>query len=116
MWKEPKVSEPVSKADKVLAGLIKSARTRAKSKGIPFNIEVQDLVLPAFCPVLGIPLKVGAGTVSDNSPTIDRMDPARGYIRNNVAVISMRANRIKSNATLKELKQVYDWYSARHRS
>lgn len=117
--KTPEVNKtktaPMSRADKIVFNLLKNAKTRAKQKGVQFNLELGDLVLPAFCPVLGIPLKPGAGKAQDNSPTIDRINPAGGYTRYNVAIISMRANRIKSNATLKELWQVYDWYAARMR-
>lgn len=106
---------PTSRADRIVLNLLKGAKTRAKQKGIQFNLELGDLVLPSFCPVLGIPLKPGVGKTHDNSPTIDRINPAAGYTRYNVAIISMRANRIKNNATLKELRQVYDWYAARMR-
>jgi hypothetical protein len=35
---------------------------------------------------------------------VDRIDPNRGYIADNIWVISWKANRMKSNATLEELK------------
>ena len=108
-------SRPMTKVDEIIHNLLRGAKVRAKQKGIMFNLDVCDLVLPSFCPVLGIPLKPGVGKTHDNSPTIDRINPAGGYTRYNVAIISMRANRIKSNATLKELRQVYDWYAARMR-
>jgi hypothetical protein len=38
--------------------------------------------------------------------------PAKGYVKGNVAVISTRANRIKSNATYKEIQMVADWVKA----
>jgi hypothetical protein len=34
----------------------------------------------------------------------DRKDNARGYVKDNVRVISWRANRLKSDATLEELR------------
>jgi hypothetical protein len=37
------------------------------------------------------------------SPTLDRIDNSKGYIVGNVWVISMRANRLKSDATVDEL-------------
>lgn len=67
-------------------------------------------MVPPCCPVLGIPLvrRKGRG-VADHSPTLDRLIPAKGYVRGNVMVISMRANRIKSDATLEELERVAAW-------
>jgi hypothetical protein len=46
------------------------------------------------------------GKVLPNSPSIDRIDPARGYIKENIWVISHRANQIKSDASHEELKLV----------
>jgi len=61
---------------------------------------------------LGIPLfaRVGAGRSNrdqvENSPSLDRIDNSKGYVPGNIAVISMRANMIKNNATLAELKAI----------
>src|SRR6266852_3115250 len=58
--------------------------------------------LPTHCPILGIQLHYGGngkGRQDDNSATIDRIDNARGYIRDNVLICSWRANRIKSDET-----------------
>jgi hypothetical protein len=56
------------------------------------------------CPVLGLPLFPGRGQPTANSPSIDRVDPSLGYVRDNVWVISNRANMIKNDATLEELE------------
>lgn len=41
---------------------------------------------------------------NEDSPSIDKVIPELGYVRGNVWVISNKANRIKNNATLEELK------------
>lgn len=46
----------------------------------------------------------GGLKVGDNSPTLDRKDSTRGYVPDNVWVISHRANRMKNNATLEEME------------
>lgn len=90
-----------------------SARARALEDGVPFDIEVRDILIPPCCPVLGIPLKRNPGRGGgDASPSLDRIIPSKGYVRGNVAVISNRANRIKSNATLEELERVWAWVCA----
>lgn len=71
--------------------------------GLPFSIEVGSLLIPSLCPVLGIPLIVG-GKRSPNSPSLDRIEPSRGYVPGNVRIISDRANRLKSNRPLEVLK------------
>lgn len=83
--------------------LLKFAKQRAKKKNLPFDITEQDINIPEKCPVLGIPLFKGDGVMIDNSPNLDRIIPELGYVQNNVRVISQKANRIKSNATLEEI-------------
>ena len=83
-----------------------SAKERAKKKGLPFDIEVSDIIIPAFCPLLCIPLKRANKVADDNSPTLDRLLPHLGYVKGNVLVISNKANRIKSNASVDDLMMV----------
>lgn len=87
--------------------LISTARARAKRKGIEFCITKKDIHIPTHCPVLGILLcKTNYRGESTSSPSIDRIDNTRGYVPGNVCVISARANRIKNDASLEELKEV----------
>lgn len=88
------------------------ARTRAKLLGVPFDLTDEDIVVPAVCPILGIALVKGPNGGHDASPTLDRFDPDLGYVSGNVRVISMRANRIKNDATPAELRRVADWMEA----
>ena len=85
-----------------------SAKRRAKEKGIPFAITIDDIVIPERCPLLDIPLFIGKSTCCDNSPTLDKLVPSFGYIKGNVIVISDKANRIKSNASLDEIMLLAD--------
>lgn len=87
----------------------RSAKCRAKKLGIPFTIKHRDIYVPSVCPVLGIPLAVSTGAQSDNSPSLDRILPALGYVKGNIAVISRRANTIKQNATSDEIFRVALW-------
>ncbi len=48
--------------------------------------------------------------VQPNSPSFDRIIPTRGYTKGNVIIISNRANRIKSDATVEELERVASFY------
>lgn len=92
--------------------LLYKAKARAKQTARPFDLLPQDIVIPKRCPVLGILLKrhVGeGGKTFDDSPTLDCIVPEKGYVRGNVAVISGRANRIKNDATLNELRKVLAW-------
>ena len=81
------------------------AKARAASKGLEFNISLDDVIVPALCPVLGVKMAANTGT----APSLDRIDSSKGYIRGNVAVISTRANYLKGNATVEELQKVLDY-------
>jgi hypothetical protein len=88
--------------------LLASAKSRAKRDSVPFAISHADIVIPAICPVLGIPLShgKGVGSVHDGSPSLDKIIPELGYVPGNIHVISHRANRIKADATRSELQAV----------
>lgn len=90
-----------------------AAKQRAKRCGIPFNLQVKDIIIPPCCPVLGIPLQRGdLPGGHDASPSLDRIVPEKGYVVGNIAVISKRANNIKNNATIEELDRVAAWLRA----
>jgi hypothetical protein len=80
-----------------LAELVLMARHRAKKSGLAFDLVPQDLVMPEICPVLGIPIVCGGAKLTANSPTLDRINPALGYVQGNCIVISWRANKLKSD-------------------
>lgn len=81
----------------------KSAYNRAKTKGIEFNIEESDIIIPERCPLLDIPLEFGTKADYNASPSLDRIDNTKGYIKGNIWVISKKANTMKNSATLEEL-------------
>ena len=86
-----------------------SAKSRAKKKDLPFNLELQDIIVPKVCPVLPwIELTPVANkeTRFTTSPALDRVIPELGYTKGNVRVISGRANVLKNNATIEELEAV----------
>lgn len=86
-----------------------SAKQRAAMYGVEFSLEKADIVIPAHCPVLKIPLVASKGTMTANSPTLDRLDPTKGYVVGNVSVISNKANVMKSNATIEEVRALLQW-------
>lgn len=90
--------------------LLRSAEIRAKKKGLPFGLAKEDVVIPEHCPVLGIPLYFRDDGRINNTPTIDRIIPEKGYVKGNILVISWRANRLRNDATLEELKKITSFY------
>ena len=90
--------------DSIKKAILRTAKARAKKKGIVFDITIDDFNLPDKCPLLGIPLAVNYDISSDNSYSLDKIIPELGYVKGNVWIISNKANAIKSNASLEELQ------------
>lgn len=90
-----------------------NAKARAERDGVPFSISVEDIVIPETCPVLGVTLaqRLGKQGGGPNSPSLDRIVASLGYIPGNVVVISMRANRLKNDASVKELRSLATFYA-----
>ena len=92
--------------------LVNSAKNRAKKKNIYFELKPSDIVIPDVCPVLGIPIGIrstGKQGFSDDSASLDRFDNNKGYVKDNVFVISWKANNIKSDGTYEEIMKVAEW-------
>lgn len=91
--------------------LVAAAKSRARIQSIDFNITEDDFEIPKYCPILGIELGEVRNTPQnkDYSPSLDRIDNTKGYVRNNICVISAKANRHKSDMTLKQIKALYDY-------
>lgn len=100
-----------------LTGHIKTILTRIKSRAkqtkIDFDLSVEYLesIVVTNCPILDVDLTwcKKSGKPTNNSPSLDRLNPKLGYIKGNVAWVSYRANRIKQDANLVELKKLINW-------
>jgi hypothetical protein len=71
-------------------------------------ISATDLAWPTHCPVLGVLLDYD-GRDPDCGWSVDQRQPSMGYIPGNVQIISMLANRIKTNATAEQVRKVAEW-------
>lgn len=78
-------------------GLLTGARQRSRERGLPFDLEIDDIVIPELCPILGIPLTYGDGAPHAGSPSLDRINGPIGYVRGNVRVVSHKANACKNS-------------------
>ena len=91
--------------------LLSKARERAAKQNLPFDITEEDIVIPKHCPILDIEIipNHGGKRAVKNSPTLDRIIPELGYVKNNIQVISFKANTMKNDASITELKQFAKW-------
>jgi hypothetical protein len=91
-----------------LQALLNASRQRAKEKGLEHTLVKEDLkeLFPADnkCPVYGFDLEWNSGGFRETSPSIDRIDSTKGYTKDNVQIISWKANRIKGYASVEDLE------------
>jgi hypothetical protein len=94
--------------------MVKKAKARAKSRGLPFDIDwkwmVKTFRSTTHCPVSGIEFDWKASNRDlSNCPSLDRFDNSRGYTKDNVNVISLKANSRKNDTSLEKLKMLASW-------
>jgi hypothetical protein len=83
-----------------------NARRRAKLRNCEVDITKEWLLenIPERCPLLGLEFVFLQRTITDNTPTVDRKDPKKGYTMDNCWIISAKANRMKSNASTRDME------------
>lgn len=87
--------------------LLANAKARAKKGGYPFDLVIEDITIPEYCPVFPwIKLKRRDG---DNAPSIDKIEPSLGYVRGNICIMSRRANILKRDSTIQEREALVQW-------
>lgn len=91
----------------------RAAKTRAAKKGLPFTIEISDIDFSGKkCPIFDCELERSEGKLAWNSPSIDRINSKLGYVKDNIQIISTKANTMKSNATKEQLIKFARWVLA----
>lgn len=91
---------------------LNSLRRRAKLTGKDFTLTKEDMLelMTPTCPVLGIELNYGILNAKTktawDSPSVDRIDNDKGYIKSNVVIVSNYVNRVKYSLSLEEIQTV----------
>lgn len=93
--------------------LLNASRQRSKKKSRENNLTIQDIkdAFPkdGLCPIFGTKLVFGDAGFREDSPSIDRIDSTKGYTKDNIQIISWKANRIKKNASIEELELILSY-------
>ena len=91
--------------------MVINARARAKKAGYPCTITVDDIDWVTHCPIFGLELDYNSTPTGKRMhakraafPTLDKRDPFLGYTPGNVFVLSAKANRMKQDATVDQLR------------
>ena len=89
---------------------------RSKNKGIEFDKPfftvaylMNRLINNLNCECCGKKLDIKFKKdkrFNDDSPSIDRVNPLKGYIKGNIAILCWRCNKHKQNSTSKELRMI----------
>ena len=87
-----------------------NCKIRANKKNLKFDLTKEDIIIPNKCPVFGINLHLTKKNNWINSPSIDRIDSKKGYTKDNIIVVSRRANVLKKDATIEELEKLASFY------
>lgn len=92
--------------------LYNNAKQRAKTKGIPFDIElnyIEDKLKEGICESTGARFiikkyskKNGYEKINSLSPSIDQILPSKGYTKENIKVVCDHFNKMKSDKSLEE--------------
>jgi hypothetical protein len=92
--------------------MLKGAEGRARLNGRDFNLDLDHLfeLYLEICPILGIEiLWDNSGFVRHGSPSLDRINNTKGYIKGNVQIISWRANTLKKDYLLVEWEKMTNY-------
>ncbi len=85
--------------------LLLYCKNRVKTFNLPFNLELEDIIIPEYCPILEVKFNLNKPKRGRNmyGPSVDRIIPELGYVKGNIRIISLKANMMKSNASKEEL-------------
>lgn len=97
---------------KLLWSQLKASATKRNISFYLLPNDIDTIGIPITCPVLGMPLYFHRNKVQDDSISFDRIDSSKGYSVDNIIVISYRANKIKTDASLDELRRIVQFYDS----
>ena len=100
--------------------MLSNAKIRAKKKGVPFKITAAHIrsIWPADnnCPILKVKFDMGYSKVPGKkkdkfyAPSLDRVEPKLGYVPGNLLIVCDIVNRVKQDASIEILEQVFKFY------
>ncbi len=89
---------------------VHKVKQKGRQRGLEATMVLEDVMpLPETCPVFGMKLIYPGDRYDYRGPdnaSIDRIDNDQGYVKGNVWVVSYRANTLKNNASISELKRL----------
>ena len=90
-------------------------KANAAKRGVEYNLHRGDVEWPTHCPVFKTELSYRSGDDVRNSPSLDRIDTTKPYEKDNVMVMSQKANVMKNDASPEELVSFAKWVLLRYK-
>lgn len=83
-------------------------KSSANSQGVPYDLtpEYLESIWTGRCAIFDSPITYEGQDGGRPTAEIDKIKPELGYVKGNVAWVCHRANRLKDNATVSELKKI----------
>ena len=100
--------------------MVRVARSRAKANGIPHDLDENDIyqrVLAGICEATGVPFDLRSGNAVSRrpfGPSLDQKVPAAGYTRENVQVVCLAYNLMKSNFAPEDVESLTSGWEKPH--
>ena len=89
--------------------MVHQARIRAKKDVVICSVNPEDVLIPKRCPVFHTEFFSGTRQNHLDSPSLDRVNPDKGYTKDNICVISWKANKMKSDGTEAEHRSIAEY-------
>jgi len=98
-----------------LKKMLVQAKVRSKRKNLPFDITEEDLLhlAPEYCPVTNQKLHYIHRKFNKdylNCASLDRIDSSKGYTKDNIRIISLRANTLKNSCSFEDLLNLQNYF------
>lgn len=109
----------MSSLDRYIRSTVSRKKAHSKKYGIEFNLTYEHLLerwegQDGLCFYTFNKLEILRFRTKEQkaySPSLDRVDPTKGYTNGNVVWCINKANIVKSNLTLDELREwIPEWY------
>ena len=93
-------------------------RKRCLRKKLPFDLdehlsELNARISRGVCEISGTQLRLTQGTMSFNSPSLDRIIPSAGYVYSNIRVVCFAMNAAMGNWGLEKTKEIMNAWLGR---
>lgn len=81
--------------------IAQEAKIRARKRGLPYDLTKEWVkeTWTGFCALTGLPFRLRSTTITAYSPSIDRIDNAKGYTRDNCRWVLYGVNALKNVGT-----------------